>query len=42
MIWTNYKETMILDIHMAKKYTWLKDLLSMYYGRELSRVCGYT
>jgi hypothetical protein len=33
---------MILDIHMARKYTWLKDLSSMYYGREFSCVCGYT
>jgi hypothetical protein len=25
----------------GKKYTWLKDLSSMYYGMELSHVCGY-
>jgi hypothetical protein len=39
---TNWKETMILNISMATKYTWLKDLLSMYYGKELSHVCEYT
>jgi hypothetical protein len=42
MIWTNWKETRLLDIHMARKYTWLEDLSSMYYGRELSHVCVYT
>jgi hypothetical protein len=42
VIWTNWKETWILDIHIARKYTWLKDLSSMYYGRELSCFCGYT
>jgi hypothetical protein len=42
MIWTNWKETRILDIHMTSKYTWLKDLSSIYYERKLSRVYGYT
>jgi hypothetical protein len=27
---------------MTRKYTWLKDLSSIYYGRKFSYVCGYT
>jgi hypothetical protein len=41
VIWTNWKGIRILDINMVRKYTWFKDLSSMYYGRELSHVCGY-
>jgi hypothetical protein len=33
--------TRILNINMTRKYTLLKYLSSMYYGRELSHVCGY-
>jgi hypothetical protein len=42
VIWINWKEIRILDINMVRKFTSLKSLSSIYYGRELSRFCGYT
>jgi hypothetical protein len=37
-----YLERNLLIGHKhGKKYMWLQDLSSIYYGRKLSHVCGY-